>query len=99
MPSSVRRVLVVLGLFAVPAAIAAQDSVALTDARTAHVRAAERLLEVTDAERLNALMIQKMQSAQLAQTPQLAPYADLIQELLAEHISWYTLRLETTPPC
>ena len=95
MPSSVRRVLVVLGLVAVPAAIAAQDSVALTDARTAHVRAAERLLEVTDAERLNALMIQQMQSAQLAQTPQLAPYADLMQEFFAEHMSWDKVRPET----
>jgi uncharacterized protein len=95
MPWTVRLAIAVFTLVVTRAPIAAQDSTAAAVAPAARVRAAERLLAVTDAERLNALMIEQMQRTQLTQMPQLAPYADIMNEFFAEHLSWDKVRPET----
>jgi hypothetical protein len=91
---TVRLTVGVIALLAVSRVVTAQDSTA-SAATAAHRRAAERILEVTDAERLNTLMIEQMQQMQLSHMPQLAPYADIMKEFFAEHMSWEKVRPET----
>jgi hypothetical protein len=59
-----------------------------------HVQAAERLLEVSDAENALRKGMQRTMEMQAAQNPVLASMRDIMDEFYATHLSWEKMKPE-----
>ena len=95
-----RRAIVVaaaLWAAAVPPGVLAQAAArgappAAGDTAASHRRAAERLLEVSGAERMFAGQADALLRQQLAAQPQLAPFEDVLRDFYRKHLDYATLK-------